>query len=435
MIWNESAECSDAGTRQAQQSESLIKLVKTAYERVPFYKKKFDAIGVKPQDIRSIDDIVKLPYTTKDELRETYPYGLVACDKNELTEIHISSGTTGTPVVGGYTKKDVECWGEVMARSLVMAGAGPHDVIHNAYGYGMFTGGLGAHYGGMTLGANVLPVSGGNTQRQVQLLKDFKATYLTCTPSYALHIAEFALDAKTDMSQLALKGGLFGAEPWTEEMRRELESRLHIKAYDVYGLTEVIGPGVANECVHQNGLHVQDDHFFPEIINPDTGEVLPPGQKGELVLTTLTKEGTPLIRYRTRDITYIMPGACPCGRSTIRMHRLMGRTDDMLIIRGVNLFPSQIEEILIQLEETEPHYQIVVDRGQKYLDEIEVWVEVQERFFSDETKDMEKLKAKINAEMKSRLGVNAVIKLVEPKTIARSEGKAKRVIDKRSLIG
>ncbi|MDR1894782.1 MAG: phenylacetate--CoA ligase [Spirochaetales bacterium] len=435
MIWNEEKECANPAGRKAQQSESLARLIKKIYEKVPFYRQKFDQAGVKPSDIQSIDDIVKLPFTTKDELRETYPYGLVACPREELTEIHISSGTTGIPVVGGYTEQDVKCWGEVMARSLVMAGAGPGDVIHNAYGYGMFTGGLGAHYGAMALGANVLPVSGGNTHRQVQLLKDFKATYLTCTPSYALHIAEYARDTKTDMSQLALKGGLFGAEPWTQEMRQELEQRLRIKAYDVYGLTEVIGPGVANECVHQNGLHVQEDYFYPEIINPDTGEVLPPGQKGELVLTTLLKEGTPLIRYRTRDITFIMSGACSCGRTTIRMHRLMGRTDDMLIIRGVNLFPSQIEEILIQLEETEPHYQIVVDRGQKYLDEIEVWVEVQERFFSDETKNMEKLRQKISSEMKSRLGVNALIKLVEPKTIARSEGKAKRVIDKRTLVG
>ncbi len=433
MIWSRQAECMKPEEREAGQLTSLVKLAEHVYKNVPFYKKKFDELGVKPSDIQSMSDISKLPFTTKDELRQTYPYGLMAVDESEIVEIHQSSGTTGTPVVEAYTQKDIDVWSEAMARCLTMAGVGRNDVIQNAYGYGLFTGGLGVHYGARAIGANLIPISGGNTQRQLKVMQDFKATFLTCTPSYSLYIAEYARENGYDMSSLPIRGGAFGAEPWTEEMRREMEVQLHLKAYDIYGLTEITGPGVANECEVQDGLHVQEDFFFPEIINSETGEPVAPGEKGELVFTTLLKEGTPLIRYRTRDITYLIPGTCSCGRTTVKMHRLMGRTDDMLIIRGVNVFPTQIEEILVQLEETEPHYQIVVDRGQKHLDEIEVWVEIKEKFFFDETKGMEHLREKLKSEMKGRLGINPIIKLVEPKTIERSIGKAKRVIDKRNL--
>ncbi|MBI9101024.1 MAG: phenylacetate--CoA ligase [Spirochaetales bacterium] len=433
MIWNSQAECMGQREREAGQVESLRKLAEHVYKNVPFYKNKFDQMGVKPADIQSISDIVKLPFTSKDELRETYPYGLLAVDESELVEIHMSSGTTGTPVLEAYTQKDIDTWSEAMARCLTMAGVGKGDVIQNAYGYGLFTGGLGVHYGARAVGANLIPISGGNTQKQLQVMQDFNSTFLTCTPSYSLFIAEYARENGYDMSKMALRGGAFGAEPWTDDMRKEMEVQLHLKAYDIYGLTEITGPGVANECECQDGLHVQEDFFYPEIINPETGEPVADGEKGELVFTTLLKTGTPLIRYRTRDITTLSRGTCSCGRTTVKMHRLMGRTDDMLIIRGVNVFPTQIEEILVQLEETEPHYQIVVDRGQTHLDEIEVWVEIKEKFFFDETKGMEHLRTKIKGEMKSRLGINPIIKLVEPKTIERSIGKAKRVIDKRNL--
>ena len=419
--------------REAGQVENLRKLAEHVYKNVPFYTKKFDEAGVKPADIQSISDIAKLPFTSKDELRQTYPYGLLAVEESEIVEIHMSSGTTGTPVLEAYTQKDIDTWGEAMARCLAMAGVEKGDVIQNAYGYGLFTGGLGVHYGARVIGANVIPISGGNTQRQLKVMQDLNSTFLTCTPSYSLYIAEYARENGIDMNKLPLKAGAFGAEPWTDDMRREMEKQLHLKAYDIYGLTEITGPGVANECECQDGLHVQEDFFYPEIINPETGAPVADGEKGELVFTTLLKTGTPLIRYRTRDITTLQRGTCSCGRTTVKMHRLMGRTDDMLIIRGVNVFPTQIEEILVQLEETEPHYQIVVDRGQTHLDEIEVWVEIQEKFFSDETKNMEHLRTKIKGEMKSRLGINPIIKLVEPKTIERSIGKAKRVIDKRQL--
>lgn len=434
MIWNEKVECLSPADLKTVQAVSLKNLAELVYANVPFYTKKFDDLGVKPSDIASIEDIAKLPFTTKDEMRQTYPYGLVAADLSDIVEIHQSSGTTGTPVVDAYTQNDINIWGECMARCLTMAGVGPGDVIQNAYGYGLFTGGLGVHYGARTIGANIIPISGGNTQRQLKVMEDFGATFLTCTPSYSLYIAEYARENGYDLSKMKVRAGAFGAEPWTEEMRKTMEIQLHLKAYDIYGLTEIIGPGVANECSAQDGLHVNEDLFYPEIINPDTGEVLPDGQKGELVFTTLTKTGTPIIRYRTRDITYLTRDKCSCGRTSVKMHRLMGRTDDMLIIRGVNVFPTQIEEILIQLEETEPHYQIVVDRSQKYMDDVEVWVEVQEKVFSDETKGLEILRDKIQREMKDRLGINARIKLVEPKSIERSIGKAKRVIDKRQLI-
>ncbi len=433
MIWNPEIECRSASELKEQQLKDLTELVNRVYSNVPFYKKKFDQAGVKPQDIQSLEDIAKLPFTTKDELRETYPYGLLAVDESEILEVHTSSGTTGTPVVDAYTKKDIEIWSEAMARTLAMGGAGSGDVIQNAYGYGLFTGGLGVHYGARKLGANVIPISAGNTKRQLMIMRDFGTTLLTCTPSYSLYLAEEAAAEGMNFKSLPLKAGCFGAEPWSESMRVEIEEKLSLSAHDIYGLTEIIGPGVSSECEAKDGLHINEDLFYPEIIDPDTGAVLPYGEKGELVFTTLTKEGTPIIRYRTRDITYLTRGSCSCGRTIVKMHRLLGRTDDMLIIRGVNIFPSQIEQVLMRIEGTEPHYQIVVDRGAKQLDDVEVQVEVEESFFSDETKDMESLRSKIRAEIRSDLGIGVRVKLVEPRTIERSLGKAQRVVDKRQL--
>ena len=432
-IWNPEAECQDPFSRRMHQAARLATLAERVYRRVPFYTAKFDAVGVKPSDLRSIADIAKLPFTSKDELRQTYPYGLLACDREDLTEIHTSSGTTGTPVVGAYTLADFELWSEVMARTLSMAGCKKGDTVQNAYGYGLFTGGLGVHYGARRIRANVIPISSGNTRRQLAIMKDFGTTLLTCTPSYALYLAESAKEEGFDLRDFPLKAGCFGAEPWSDNMRVEIEKTLGISAHDIYGLTEIIGPGVSSECECKNGLHFNEDHFYPEIIDPATGRVLPDGEKGELVITHLTREGSPLIRYRTRDITYLMRDPCPCGRTTVRMHRLLGRTDDLLIIRGVNVFPSQIEHVLTRIEGTQPHYQIVVDRGVTHLDEIEIHVEVEESIFSDVTGVMERLRKTIHDELRSELGLSAIIKLVEPKGIQRSEGKAKRIIDKRSL--
>ncbi len=433
MIWNPEIECRDESELRKQQLEDLTQLVERVYKNVPFYRKKCDEAGVRPADIQSLKDIAKLPFTTKDELRQTYPYGLLAVPESEILEVHTSSGTTGTPVVDAYTKKDIDIWSEAMARTLAMGGAGSGDVIQNAYGYGLFTGGLGVHYGARKLGANIIPISAGNTKRQLMVMRDFGTTLLTCTPSYSLYLAEEAKESGIDFKSLPLKAGCFGAEPWSENMRVEIEEKLALSAHDIYGLTEIIGPGVSSECEAKDGLHINEDVFYPEIIDPVTGEVLPEGEKGELVFTTLTKQGTPIIRYRTRDITYLMRGSCSCGRTIVKMHRLLGRTDDMLIIRGVNIFPSQIEQVLMRIEGTEPHYQIVVDRGSKQLDDVEVQVEVEESFFSDETKDMEGLRAKIQAEIRSDLGIGTHVKLVEPKTIERSMGKAQRVVDKRQL--
>ena len=433
MIWNPDAEQADLKNMRQHQIESLRRVVELVYNKVPFYKKKLDQANVKPEDIKTLEDIQKIPFTTKYELRDTYPYGLVAADMEEIVELHASSGTTGTPVVDAYTEKDIDIWSDSMARTLAMAGATHKDIIQNAYGYGLFTGGLGVHYGARRLGAHIVPISAGNTQRQITVMRDFGTTLLTCTPSYSLYLSEAIKDMGIDFSKLKLRAGCFGAEPWTNDMRDEIEEKLNISAHDIYGLTEIIGPGVSAECEAKNGLHVNEDYFYPEIINPDTGEVLPEGEKGELVFTTLTRTGTPLLRYRTRDITYLFREKCSCGRTTIKMHRLYGRNDDMMIIRGVNVFPSQIEEILIQIEGTQPHYQIILTRGESHLDEIDIEVEVLESFFSDETRKMEELRKKISDAVKSKLGINAKIKLVEPKTIARSEGKAKRVIDKRKI--
>ncbi len=433
MIYNKKIESMEITRMQELQLERLRDLVKRVYEKVPFYKKKFDDAGVKPEDIKTLADISKLPFTTKGEMRETFPYGLLACDLDDIVEIHTSSGTTGTPVVAGYTENDRTLWSEVMARCLAMAGADKTDTIQNAYGYGLFTGGLGVHHGGGPLGATIIPISSGNTQKQLQYMQDFKSTVLTCTPSYSLFMAEVASESGLDFRDFALKAGIFGAEPWSDNMRVEIEKKLNLKAYDIYGLTEIIGPGVSCECQEQNGLHINEDFFYPEIIDAETGEVLPEGEKGELVFTTLSREGTPLIRYRTRDITWLFRDKCSCGRTTVKMHRLLGRNDDMLIIKGVNVFPSQIENILMKIENTEPHYQIIIDRESTQLDNVELQVEVEESFFSDETKDLEIIRRKIHDEMKHQLGISLNIRLVEPKSIARSMGKAKRVIDKRDL--
>jgi phenylacetate-CoA ligase len=433
MIWNQKMETMDIPDLRKNQLENLRRLAENVYKNVPFYRKKFDEAGIKPQDIQSLEDVAKLPFTTKDEMRETYPYGLLAVSESELVEVHMSSGTTGTPVVDAYTLKDIDTWSESMARTLAMAGTGPGDVVQNAYGYGLFTGGLGVHYGARKIGANVIPASSGNTKRQLLIMRDFHTNIITCTPSYSLYLAEAAREEGLDIRKLPIKAGCFGAEPWSDNMRVEIEDALSLSAHDIYGLTEIIGPGVSSECEAKDGLHINEDLFYPEIIDPATGKVLPDGEKGELVFTTLTKEGTPIIRYRTRDITYLTREKCSCGRTLVRMHRLFGRTDDMLIIRGVNIFPSQVEQVLMKIEETEPHYVIYVDRGKSLLDKIEIHVEVEQNFFSDETKDLEKIREKIETEIRNELGVSARVKLVEPKSIERSMGKAKRVIDKRTL--
>jgi len=432
MIWNEKYETLSRDNLEQHQFENLRKLVEKLYTKVPFYKKKMDDAGVKPSDIKKLSDIQKLPFTTKDDMREIYPYGLLAVELKEIVEIHTSSGTTGKPVVDAYTEKDIEIWGEVMARTLAMGGTTKDDIIQNAYGYGLFTGGLGIHYGGRKIGATIIPISGGNTRRQLDVMVDFKTTVLTCTPSYSLYLAEVGRESGIDFKKLGLKAGFFGAEPWSESMRKDIQEKLHLKAYDIYGLTEIIGPGVSSECEYQNMLHINEDHFYPEIIDPLTGKVLPDGERGELVITTLTKEGTPILRYRTRDITYLNREKCECGRTTVRMHRLLGRTDDMLIIRGVNVFPSQIEDVLIKIEGVEPHYQILVDRRDN-LDFIEVHIEMTEKLFSDEIKKLEDIEKFIEQELYKTLNIHTKIKLVEPKSIPRSEGKAKRIIDKRLI--
>ncbi|MFZ5368005.1 MAG: phenylacetate--CoA ligase family protein [Spirochaetota bacterium] len=433
MIFNPEYESMDPAVREKLQFARLKNLLDKVYRDVPFYKKKMDEAGVSPKDITCLADIAKLPFTTKDDLRETFPYGLLACPEAEIEEIHMSSGTTGVPVVDAYTRKDVETWEEAMARTLAGAGATRNDTVQNCYGYGLFTGGLGVHYGAKRLGANIIPMSSGNTQKQLMVMKAFGSTILTCTPSYALYMAEEAAESGIDVKAMKLRAGCFGAEPWSENMRKEIEAKYGIDAYDIYGLTEITGPGVAFECEAKDGLHINEDFFYPEIIDPVTGKVLPDGKKGELVFTTLVKEGTPLIRYRTRDVTFLRRDICSCGRTTVKMNRLFGRTDDMLIIRGVNVFPSQIEHALIEIEGTDPHYLIIVDRGPSHLDEVELQVEVKKELFGDETKSLEALRARIENVMKSKLGIALKVKLVEPKTIERSIGKAKRVIDRRTL--
>ncbi|GAB6035682.1 phenylacetate--CoA ligase [Fundidesulfovibrio butyratiphilus] len=416
---------------EALQLTRLKSLVERVYANVAFYRQKFDARGIKPSDIRTLDDLKLLPFTEKQDLRNHYPYGLFAVPKENVVRIHASSGTTGRSTVVGYTRRDVRNWARLMARCMMAAGANARDIIHNAYGYGLFTGGLGAHYGAEELGATIVPISGGSTKRQIMLLKDFGATVLTCTPSYALVINEIAHEQGIDIKNLPLRIGIFGAEPWTEEMRREIETKMGIKAIDIYGLSEIMGPGVSIECHEaQDGLHIMEDHFLVEVIDPVSGEPLPRGEVGELVITTLTKEAQPLLRYRTRDLTAINPVPCKCGRTFHRMRKTMGRSDDMLIIRGVNVFPSQIEAILLEAEGLAPHYLLVVKR-EGNLDTLEVHVEVDEKLFSDEIKVLQRLEEKIQRNIKDYLGVTALVKFVEPRSIERSEGKAKRILDLR----
>jgi len=433
MIFNPVNECMDTQARKKLQLAHLKNMAENLYSQVPFYRKKFDEKGIKPKDIHCIEDIEKLSFTTKDDLRVNYPHGLRACPQDRIVEVHMSTGTTGKPVVNEYTNKDLDIWRESMARTMAGAGCTKNDIVQNCYGYGLFTGGAGVHYGSLAIGAEVLPMSSGNTERQLMILRDFGSTMLTCTPSYALYLAEEASDAGIDLKTLPINKGCFGAEAWSENMREQIELRFNMKAYDIYGLTEIIGPGVAFECEAQRGLHVNEDFFYPEIIDPVTGKDLPAGEKGELVFTTITREGTPMLRYRTRDITFIIEEPCSCGRTTRRIHRLFGRTDDMLIIRGVNVFPSQIENALIEIEGTEPQYLIIVSRGESHLDEVELQVEVKKELFSDETKGLEKLRSRIEQAMKSKLQISLKVKLVEPKTIERSIGKAKRVIDNRKI--
>ncbi len=432
MIWNETKECMSRDEMTVLQSARLVKTVDRVYHNVPFYRKKMQQLGIEPGDIREIADLPKLPFTTKSDLRDNYPFGLFAVPQSEIVRVHASSGTTGKATVVGYTRRDLEIWSECVARALSMAGVTRDDVIQVAYGYGLFTGGLGAHGGAEKLGAMVVPMSTGNTKKLTTMMKDFGVTAIACTPSYLLHIAE-TLEEAGDIPHIKLKAAVCGAEPWTENMRKQIENKLHINAHDIYGLSEVMGPGVACDCRFHKGLHVYEDHFLPEIIDPETLAPLPAGETGELVFTTITKEGLPLLRYRTRDLTSIDYTPCECGRTLARISRFKGRSDDMLIIRGVNVFPSQIEAALLEMGETTPHYMMVVDRVNN-LDTLEVQVEVEERFFSDEIKELEKLTKKIATVIQHAIGLAVKVKLVEPKSIERSMGKAVHVIDKRKLV-
>ncbi|MCD6232483.1 phenylacetate--CoA ligase [Candidatus Aerophobetes bacterium] len=432
MVWNKKYECMPREELQSLQLKRLKEVTQRVYHCLSFYRRKFKERGICPEDIKSLKDLNKLPFTTKSELRQGYPFGLFTVPLSKIVEFHVSSGTTGKPVVDGYTRKDIEIWAEVSARSLSCAGVTAEDIIQNAYGYGLFTGGLGIHYGASLIGAKIIPISGGQTTRQVMMMQDFKPTILTCTPSYALHIAEISEEMGVDLKKLPLRVGVLGAEAWSENMRQEIESRLGITALDIYGLTEIIGPGVAQECPEKKGLHVFEDHFLPEIINPKTGEVLKEGEEGELVLTTLTREGIILIRYRTGDITTISYRPCSCGRTLARIGKIKGRVDDMLIIRGVNIFPSQIENVLMQIDEIEPHYQLILER-KKGLDELTVELETLPQIFFDEVRKIEEIERKIARKIEETLGLRVGVRLVEPKTIQRSMGKAKRLIDKRKL--
>jgi phenylacetate-CoA ligase len=433
MIFDIEYETMPREALEAIQLRRLQATLQRVYATVPFYRKRFQEAGITPGDVKSLEDLRLVPFTTKQDLRDNYPFGMFAVPMDNVVRIHASSGTTGQPTVVGYTARDVNTWAELMARSLSAGGAWRGDIIHNAYGYGLFTGGLGVHYGAEKLGASVIPVSGGNTKRQIVIMRDFGPTILTATPSYTLHLAEVAEEMGISFKDLKFRCGIFGAEPWSENMRTEIERKLNLTAVDIYGLSEVIGPGVAIECHEaKKGLHIFEDHFIPEIIDPETGEVLPYGETGELVFTSITKEAFPVIRYRTRDISRLNPEPCICGRTLVRMTKVSGRTDDMLIIRGVNVFPSQIESVLMEIEGIEPHYQLVVDREGK-LDRLTILVEIGEQLFSDEVKKLQQLEKKISKHIKEFLGVSAEVKLVESKAIARSQGKAVRVIDNRRI--
>jgi phenylacetate-CoA ligase len=434
-IWNKEIEQMDRKKMRELQLEKLKKLVSYVYENVPFYRKKMDEIGIKPQHIKTLEDIKNLPVTTKNDLRDNYPFGLFAVPMSKVVRIHASSGTTGKPTVVGYTKKDIENWSEMVARIASAGGVSENDIAQIAFGYGLFTGGFGLHYGLEKIGVTIVPASSGNTKRQVQLMQDFGVTVLVCTPSYALHIAdvvyEMGLNPKKD---LKLKYGLFGAEPWSESIRKEIESRLGIIATDNYGMSELIGPGVSGECLEKCGMHVNEDFFFVEVVDPETGEWVDENEKGELIITPLEKEALPLLRYKTGDLSRVVYEPCRCGRTTARIMKIMGRSDDMLIVRGVNVFPSQIEEVLLEVEGIAPHYQIIVDRKDN-IDYLEIWVEVVDSIFFDEMKKLVELENKIVDRLYTLLGLKVKVKLVEPKTIERSQGKAKRIIDRRDVYG
>ena len=431
MIWNETKERMSRDEMTVLQSARLVKLVDYVYHNVEFYRKKMQEKGLLPSDIKGLEDITKLPFTTKDDLRDNYPFGLFAVPKSQIVRVHASSGTTGKATVVGYTRRDLDIWSECVARCLTMSGVTKDDIIQIGYGYGLFTGGLGAHGGAEKIGAMVVPMSTGNSKKLTTMMVDFGVTAIACTPSYLLHIAEL-LEAEGKIGELKLKRAVCGAEPWTDKMRTEIEDKLHITAHDIYGLSEVMGPGVACDCSFHNGLHVCEDHFYPEIINSATLQPVKDGEYGELVFTTLTKEGLPLIRYRTKDITTIDRSPCECGRTSARIGKFKGRADDMLIIRGVNVFPSQVEAALVDIKEVTPHYMIIVDRVNN-LDTLEIQVEIDEKYFTDEIKGLESLTAKIAHTINQALGLNAKIRIVEPQTLSRSEGKAVRVIDKRKL--
>ena len=432
MIWNPQYETMPRKELEKLQLERLKAQAARVYEKVPFYRQAFQERGITPDSIRSLADLPRLPFTVKQDFRDNYPTGLVAVPMEQVCRVHASSGTTGKPVIAPYTANDLRMWTEVMARTLTCAGMTKDDVVQNCYGYGLFTGGLGFHYGGERVGATVIPTSTGNTKRQLMLIEDLGTTVITCTPSYSLILAESAIEMGVDLRLSKLRLGILGAEPWSEQMRADIEEKLPIKAMDIYGITEVVGPGISVECPHRCGMHIFEDHFLAEVVDPETGEQLPYGEKGELVITTLTKEALPVIRFRTRDITTLNAEPCKCGRTLMRMSKLYGRTDDMLIIRGVNVFPSQIESVLLEVEGVEPHYLIIVDR-ERHLDNLEIWVEVSEAVFSDEMRKMEALQQKVKEEIEGTLGIGARIKLVEPKSIARTKGKAKRVVDRREL--
>lgn len=431
-IYSPQYECLSRSEMQALQSERLVKLVKRVYDNVAVYRAKMDAIKLKPEDIRSVDDLYKLPFTTKQDLRNNYPFGMLCAPKEEIVRLHASSGTTGKLTVVGYSQNDLDVWAECVCRALGMAGVTKEDTVHVAYGYGLFTGGLGLHDGATKMGATVVPASSGNTKRQLSLLRDFGATAIACTPSYAIYLGTEMESNGISVDELKLKVGIFGAEPWSDNMRKEIEKTLNIDALDIYGLSEISGPGVAMECMAKNGSHIQEDYFIPEIVDPVTLEPLPYGEKGELVFTTITKTGQPLIRYRTRDITSLNAEKCSCGRTTVRMNKVLGRNDDMLIIRGVNVFPSQIEAAIMNVSGVAPHYMIYVDRVDN-LDVMEIHVEVNENISSDTVGSLEALRKKIESEIHSYLGISARVRLVEPNTVQRSEGKAVRVIDKRKI--
>ncbi|QIB69038.1 phenylacetate--CoA ligase [Aminipila butyrica] len=432
MIWNETAECMELAQRRELQSRRLKDTVARVYQNVEFYRKKMQEIGVEPGDIQTIDDIVKLPFTTKQDLRDNYPFGLCAAPESQFVRIHASSGTTGKPTAVPYTRKDLETFSECVARCICSAGGTRKDIIQIAYGYGLFTGGLGLHDGATKLGAGVIPISGGNTRNQLTLMKDFKPTILACTPSYAMFLAESLAENGMSKEDLSLKVGIFGAEPWSKEMRKKIEEGLGLTAYDIYGLSEIMGPGVSASCNQQDGLHVAEDHFYPEILNPDTLEAVSDGTVGELVFTHLTKEAMPLLRYRTRDLSSITRSTCQCGRTTAKMGRILGRSDDMLIIRGVNVFPSQVESVLLEVPEVSANYVIIVDR-QGTMDTVEVKVELDEKYVPDEMGELENIREKIRHKLNSVLRIGVKVTLAEHKTIQRSEGKAKRVLDKRHI--